>query len=462
MRRLHDAPVSLFDPRRFLDRDECERLADRVIGMARGGGITALRLVSTWTGSARWGRNRVAVASDQRDNREVWVFRGVAGAGAFSTTNQIDDASLGAAVRNCERLLRLHRGDPDAKIEPAVRFPIPQTTIWSDASYDADAALRGRVVRDLVAPAEGAGLLSAGYLAVTATGSAYATSNGLRLYAESTDTQCSVTVRDPRGTASGWAGLSTYDWAKLDTTTLGARALDKCQRSRDPVGIEPGRYTVILEPQAVADLVSFIVDALPREPAEEGHGPFAADRGFSKLGRKIVDERVTIGHDPADPMLGVVPFDLFGQPVVPVNWIERGVLRGLSYDRELYALPELNRNMALPNSGSFRMSGGSTSIDEMIATTKRGLLVTRFSNNWIVDDASLLCNGTTRDGLWLVENGKITKAVKNLRYTESPLFVLNNIEQMGVPVPVLRPGRPAVVPPLRARDFSFTSLVDAI
>jgi predicted Zn-dependent protease len=117
------------------------------------------------------------------------------------------------------------------------------------------------------------------------------------------------------------------------------------------------------------------------------------------------------------------------------------------------------------------MSGGETSMDEMIRSTRRGLVVTRFSNLRLLDQtgASMLSTGLTRDGLWLVENGKINKAVKNFRFTESPLFMLNSIEQLGVPVPVFRPTRheggkltPAIVPPLKVRDFSFTSTIDAI
>jgi predicted Zn-dependent protease len=107
------------------------------------------------------------------------------------------------------------------------------------------------------------------------------------------------------------------------------------------------------------------------------------------------------------------------------------------------------------------MSGGTTSVEEMIATTKRGLLVTRFSGIDTLDNGSMLLTGLTRDGLWLIENGKISKAVKNFRFTESPLFVLNSLEQLGEPVPTFNQ-IPVIVPPLKARDFSFTSLVDAV
>src|SRR5690606_18174166 len=139
--------------------------------------------------------------------------------------------------------------------------------------------------------------------------------------------------------------------------------------------IEPGRYTVILEPQAVCDLLTLVMESMRRLAAEGSKGPFAADPGFSKLGRKVMDDRVTISHDPTDPLLGVLPFDLDeGEPYRAVKWIENGTLSALDYRRDDYALPRLNQNDGLPNSGAFRMSGGQTTVEEMIRTTQRGLL----------------------------------------------------------------------------------------
>ncbi|MBX6331753.1 MAG: TldD/PmbA family protein, partial [Gemmatimonadaceae bacterium] len=290
-------------------------------------------------------------------------------------------------------------------------------------------------------------------------------------YTQWTQAQCSMTVRDQTGSASGWAGLSSYDWRTIDAKVLAERALEKALAARNPVTLEPGRYTVILEPQAVADLLEILVRAMWRLTPENGDpSPWRLARDEvlqlwrTKLGLKVVDERVTISHDPADPELGILPEP--GMP--PVTWIDHGVLTALSYDRE-YALAKLNRNEPVRGMVGYRMSGGDTSVEEMIRTTKRGLLVTRFSNVRPLYRESLLSTGLTRDGLWLVENGQITKAVKNFRFTESPLFVLNSLEQLGPPVRVFRPTKqpggtltPAIVPPLKARDFSFTSTSDAI
>jgi predicted Zn-dependent protease len=192
-----------------------------------------------------------------------------------------------------------------------------------------------------------------------------------------------------------------------------------------------------------------------------------------------MDERITISADPMDPEMGFPPFklasvndlsDYFDMPVYhPATWVERGVLTNLAHTRD-YAIAHLNRNTGLPNSGAFRMSGGTTTIEEMIATTKRGLLVTRFDQIIQIDLTSQLYRGYTRDGLWLVENGKISKPCKNLAFTESVLFALGKVEQLGVPQRVFHPNitlkhgtpQPVVVPPLKISDFSFTALSDAV
>jgi predicted Zn-dependent protease len=460
--RRPDAPRRLLEePRRFLSKDQCQALATRAMGFATGGGDTSLFIDTWWSGEMRWGRNRVTLGSDRRNN-ELTVSRNIRGAGASARTNQIDDTSIQSAIQAAERALAYHPTSPEDIEDPAVHFDYLTPAIWSDRTFALGAAERAAVARKLIEPAEQAGMISAGYIEVRGAGQALIHSSGEPLYAPYTQAQCSMTVRDPQGTGSGWAGLSSYDWGKIDGAALAQRALQKCLASRNPVGIEPGRYTVILEPQAVHDLVQFVVMKFDRRSyAEQGNHTFALRPFFSKLGLKVADSRVTISHDPMHPDLGVVPFTSSGEPVRPVTWIDHGVLTALSTDRE-YALQWLHRNLGYPNTFAYQMSGGETSVEEMIATTKRGLLVTRFSNISLLDPTSLLYTGVTRDGLWLIENGKISKAVKNLRFTESPLFVLNSIAQMGTPVPVFSPDAPAIVPPLKVDDFSFTATIDAI
>jgi len=477
-----DRLVRLSDDSRILSEQDCQAIAKRVFAFANGGGETSVNLMSWWNGELRWARNRTTLASDRRDIRlEIW--RDVGKGRGNVSTNQLDDASLEAAVRAAER---------SAVLAPIIRRPTPtqpplpnperpKTAIWSDATYAVTPEARGEAARALIGPAEAKGMQSAGYLEMRAGSHARLSSTRMGTtpapwdipYTAWTQAQCSMTVRDKEGTGSGWAGLSSYDWAHIDAPALAARALDKCVASQHPVTLEPGRYTVILEPQAVCELIAIVATSMYREIPEQGQGPWVLSYDDvlglwrSKLGLKVLDERITITHDPADPLLGIFP-----EPwLEPVTWFDKGVLTNLSFLRD-YALEKLNVNAPRRALTGYRMSGGQTSVEEMISTTTRGLLVSHFSDIRALDGNSLLSTGLTRDGLWLIEHGKISKAVKNLRFTESPLFALNSIEQMGVPVPVFRPVKnpyeqeapltPAIVPPIKSRDFSFTSTIDAI
>jgi predicted Zn-dependent protease len=477
-----DRLIRLSDDARILSEQDCETLAKRVFAMASGPGETHVNVMSWWNGELRWARNRTSLASDRRDIR-VDVVRDVGVGRGQVTTNQLDDVSLESAVRAAERSAvlapSLHRPPPVKP--PLPKFDRPKTAIWSDATYAVTPEARGEAARALIEPAEAKGMYSAGYLEMRAGSRAMLSSERIGSkpapwdvpYAAWTQAQCSMTVRDKEGSGSGWAGLSSYDWTKIAAPALASRALEKCIASQHPVALEPGRYTVILEPQAVAEMIAIIETSMFRITPELGDGPWVLGHDDvlglwrSKLGLKVLDERITISHDPTDPLLGIFP-----EPwMEPLTWFDKGVLTNLSFARD-YALETLNVNSARRPLTGYRMSGGPTSVEEMISTTTRGLLVSHFSNIRLLDGRSLLSTGLTRDGLWLIEHGKISKAVKNLRFTESPLFAFNSVDQLGEPVPVFRPVKnpyeterplmPAIVPPIKSRDFSFTSTIDAI
>jgi len=459
------------DDGRLLSRAQCDDIAARATRYASGGGTTDVQITSWWSGELRWARNQIRLSSDRR-NLLVTITRAIGGTRGGARTNQIDDLSIASAVQSAERVVGMAPTVTPSEFEPPPPvLPVPSPRIWSDATYAADAAIRGAVGRIVLDGVDRQGMRSAGFLRMYA--STVASAAGLMhapgtvsTYQRYTLAECSMTVRSPQGTGSGWAGESGYDWTVIDAPVLAARALRKCLASVDPSAVEPGRYTVVLEPQAVYALVQVVVSQALRQSAESGSGPFTA--GFdsavhlyrSKLGMRVADERVTIRHDPMDPRLGIVP----SPGMRPVTWIDHGVLTALA-DTRGYTLVQLNENLPDLGRSSFRMDGGTSTLDAMIAGTPRGLLVTRFAGVRLVDPSSLLCTGVSRDGIWLIENGVVTRPVKNLRFTESPLFMLNNLDAIGQAVPILSDQRPqlssALVPALKARDFSFTSLVDA-
>lgn len=473
---------------RFLAEADCVEIAHRLARFANGGGYTVAQIVSTWTGNVRWARNGITTSGETRDNLIV-VTRNIRGAEGRVWINDTTDAALVAASRQAEALALRQREQSESDLVAKLPLePMESPQVFSETTYQMDAEHRAETAVTLAQRASAAGMLSAGDITIMARSLATIDSLGRKRYFPYTQAHCSVTVRDPQGTASGWAGRDHYDWAKIDGERIAALALDKCIRSQHVVRLEPGRYTTILEPQAVGDLVGCLFDVEGRAMElsanlwgiNGGLGPFnkiPPANSYTHLGERVVDARVTISADPMDPDLSFPPFGLepniVGDPLaVPVyhrvTWIDKGILTNLAYGRA-YAIGT-GRTLGCPNSGAFRMSGGNTSIEEMIATTTRGILVTRFDTPELLDLQSQLYRGYTRDGTWLIEHGKISKPIKNLAFTESPLFALNNIEQIGVPQRVFHAGtpfpwtvpQPRIVPPLKVRDFSFTALTEAI
>lgn len=469
---VHTLP-SLPGVQKFLSVEECRVLFDKIVSMTNGGGTTIAAVTSRWRGGVIWSRNRVDVAGDT-STAAIVITRSIRGAQGTATTSDLSQDGLALAIRDAELTARV---EPESPPQPTGQFvdePILHPNIWSEGTYRLTLSGRLSIARDMIDSATKAGLQSFGEFSTMAYGKAVFSTTGLSRYYPVTAVECSMTVRDG-STASGWAGCNHFDLARLSPKAIAMQAVQKCQMSASPRAIEPGRYTVILEPQATADLLEPLMQAAPdgvrgnlsRIENEVGLGPFAGrESGRSKIGERVMDPRLFIRSDPQDSDGPFVPFlEYDGVPFRPVDWIERGMLRDLAYDRQ-YALAKLNRDQALPNPQSFRFASmadvSTTNLAEMIARTKRGILVTRFSNIEVVDIMSLLCTGYTRDGLWLVEDGKISFAIKNFRFTESPLFAFNKVVDIGAPVRVFKPGFSYLAPALRIEDFSFSGLADAV
>jgi predicted Zn-dependent protease len=452
---------SLLAPARYLSREESEAIAKRVLGFATAD-ETRVTISSGGQGNTRFAVNQISTAGDNYDAR-VTVRATFGKRSGSSSTNRLDDESLRRTVQMAEQLARLAPEDPEAMPELG-----PQQYEAGDAWRDGTAALdptgRASAVRAITEPSRGAGLISTGYLEHEAGSFAVANNRGLFAYGRETGAVLTTTVRTSDGTGSGWAGATANDWTRIDPAALGARAIDKARRSVNPVAVEPGRYTVVLEPTAVGNLVQLIGRAFSARSAEEGRSFFSKAGGGTKIGEKVVDQRVTLVADPHDERAPTNTFNGEGLPVSRTTWIENGVVKTLAYDRYWAQRKNVAPTQA---GGSLVMSGGDATLEDMIASTERGLLVTRFWYIRPVDPRTILYTGLTRDGTFLIENGKVTRAVKNLRFNESPIFMLNNVEAMGRPERVSASesggvGQGVVVPPLKVRDFTFTSLSDAV
>jgi predicted Zn-dependent protease len=444
-----------------LSRAECEAIARRTLGFSTADECR-VTINSGMRQNTRFAVNQISTAGD--DYNATVNIRAIFGKRAASVSvNRLDDASLRAAVQNAERIAKLAPEDPELMPElgpQQYRDPI----CWSDATASMEPEARANAVREISDAARRAGLVSTGYLEAQAGSFAVANSKGLFAWARTTASALTTTVRTEDGTGSGWAGASDNDFRRIDPRALGERAIEKARRSANPVAIEPGRYTVVLEPTAVANLVQLIGGALSARNADEGRSFFSKAGGGNKIGEKVVDERVTLVSDPLDPRVPANTFGGDGMPNQKVTWIENGVVRNLAYDR--YWAQRTGKE-PVSAGGTLRMEGGTASLDELIASTERGILVTRFWYIRSVDPRTILFTGLTRDGTFLIENGRVTRPVKNLRYNESPIFMLNNLQMLGRPERVSAsesggPGQAIMVPALKCGDFNFTSLSDAI
>ena len=281
-------------------------------------------------------------------------------------------------------------------------------------------------------------------------------------FQESTSLDFTCTVRTQDGKGSGWVKRSAGDVAKFDAREAAEVAIEKALRSVEAKAIEPGRYTVILEPAATSDLIGNMLGGFDARRADEGRSFLSKKGGGNRLNEKLFDEQVNIWADPWNPDVPVLPWD--GRSMLArerVDVIKNGRVNSLEYSR-FWAQKQKVR--ALGRHGNMIMAGTDKSTAELIASTKKGILVTRTWYIRMVDPQSVLLTGLTRDGTFYIENGKIKYPIKNFRFNESPISMLNNIEEIGKPVIIAGDEVPyqMLIPPMKVRDFNFTSLSDAV
>ncbi len=448
--------------RRFLSEEEDRRITDRVLSFSQAD-YCRVNLTSAMDGNTRFAQNQMSTSGDIA-NTNLTVSSAFGLRVASSTTNRFDDESLEQVVRTSEELARLAPEDPEYMGELGSQsYPDTQASYY-ESTAELEPEERARSIANVTEQSVAEDLISTGFLVHRSGATCVATSEGLFAYGLDSRVNFTTTVRTEDGTGSGGAGTSVNDWRNLDTRQLGSIAVQKAIQSREPRDVEPGRWTVVMEPTAVGNMVNLMMNQLSARAADEGRSFFSASGGGNKIGEQFIDSRVNIHSDPEDPSIYSTPFNNEGLANRRTVWVRDGVLQELNYDR--YWAAENDREPTGFPSGWY-MAGGSDTLEEMIASTARGLLLTRFWYIRSVDPRTILFTGLTRDGTFLIENGQITHPVKNLRWNETPIFMLNNIEMMGAPVRISSGESagltPAVaVPPLKVRDFAFTSTSDAI
>ena len=457
----------VIDEALVLSRAECEDIVQRALKLSKADACR-INIGASYQTNLRFADNQMST-SGISDDASITISSVFGKKRASVTPNDTSPEGLARAVAQSEALAKLSPDDPELMPELGAQT-YASIPAWFDSTANLSAEDRAKAALTALEPARKAkDLTVAGFIDCSANATAIGTSAGLFAYHRSTGANYTLTVRTNDGTGSGWVGGDENDFSRIDFAGIATRAIDKARASRNPQAIEPGRYTVIFEPQAVSDLIGSVRGAMNARSAEEGRSPFSVrgpNGNGTKLGERIMDTRVTLVTDPADPQILGSPFDGEGMPTGRQVWVENGVLKQLAYSRFWAA-----RKGVQPNSGGgggfgggggggLKMLGGDSTLDAMIQGTERAVLVTRLWYLRVVDGRTLVYTGLTRDGTFLVENGKVARSIKNFRFNDSPLFLLNNLEALGPSVRVAEGG--SVVPALKARDFSFTSLSDAV
>jgi len=442
---------------------EAKALLDKVIALSKADQCIAT-LTGNREGNIRFARNSVSTAGVVNEvNLAVQVSFGKRS--GVATTNDFDDAALERVMRRAEELAKLAPENPEF-VAAVDKQDYTATPTFVQATADIDPAFRAQVAADSIKPCREEDLVAAGFLVDSNGFIATANSRGNFGYQQLNSVDYTCTVRTADETGSGWVARNLADASKFDASTEIKTAIRKAKGSKDAKALEPGKYTVVLEPAAVSGLLMFMLFGFDARQADEGRSFLSKKGGGNRLGEKVFDERINAFTDPAHADVPVLPWDADGLPRGMHPIIENGVVKHLNYSR--YWAQQKERDL-IAQPGNIIMTGGDKSTEEMVASTKRGVLVTRTWYIRMVDPQTVLLTGLTRDGTFYIEDGEVRYPIKNFRFNESPIIMLNNIEELGRPERLNGgsgvgggPGLAMMVPALKVRDFTFTSLSDAV
>jgi predicted Zn-dependent protease len=443
----------------ILTQEQTKRIRDSVLSYSKADECI-VNVSGSRSGNIRFARNAVSTAGLAEDTT-VTVQVAFGNRQGTASINEFDDKSLEKVVRRAEDLARLAPENPEFMPTVAQQAYKPSAT-FNAKTAAIDPEYRAQAAAYAIEACRKNKLVAAGFFTDSTSFSSIANSKGVSGHQDQTGLDFTCTVRTEDGRGSGWVKRSATDAARFDPREAADVAIEKALRSVDAKALEPGRYTVILEPAATSELLGFMLFGFNARQTDEGRSFLSKKGGASRLGDKLFDEKVNVWADPWNPDVPVLPWDqesLLARQRMDI--IKNGRVNALQYS-QYWAKKKGVQPTATP--GNIIMAGTDKTTADLIASTKKGILVTRTWYIRMVDPQSVLLTGLTRDGTFYIENGKIKYPIKNFRFNESPVTMLNNIEEIGKPVIIGGDEVPfqMSIPPMKVRDFNFTSLSDAV
>ncbi len=412
------------------------------------------------TAATRFSNNSIT-QNVQNEDMEVDLRIIQSGRSSKVSANNLSEKTL---KKLWDKALDINRFSKEDKSTPDLldaSDSISDKDAFFEKTVEIDPSARAEIVRKCVEEAKKKNMEAAGFLRNGSASILIATNKGMRREHLRSFFSLSLSVMNDEG--SGWSSASSFDAERVPVDDVVKKAVEKADAGRKLQILPPGPYTVILEPAAVADLMAFL-----------GYGSFAGlsfieKRSFmsDSIGKKIMSEKITITDDVRHDLFKACPFDYEGTQTKKVILIENGVAKGVVHDRKTammaktestgHSLPQPNSHGPFPR--ALVMSKGNDSIEDMISSTDNGILVSRFHYTNMLDPLKVTVTGMTRDGLFLIEKGKVTKALKNFRFTESVINAFSNVEMVGDELKLTSGffGGGYVNPSLKIKDFHFSS-----
>lgn len=439
-----------------MDSARREALADSVLARSTAT-QTEVSVFSSNSELTRFTHNAVH-QNVAESNVAVRVRAVIGGRTGVATTNALDENALNDVVRRAIDLANLSPEDPDQPQLPPGGTIIPSEGAYVEQTAHATPLQRANMADAIFKAAQDHDYWCAGYVTTSADGVTVVNSNGARASFESTDAGINVKMNSPD--SSGFAEAYNNDVNELDAARVGETSARKASDSAHPGEVEPGPWTVILEPAAFGELFAYLAAHFSAQSYEE-QSSFLSDG----LGKPYLGENVTIEDDYAHPLNPAMPFDFEGQPKQRVTLIERGVAKNVvtdSYYAARLHMPNTGHALPAPNAygpqtSNLVVAPGSKPATQLIAETKRGLLITRFWYIRIVDQKKAIVTGMTRDGTFLIENGAVVRGVHNMRFNQSILETLRHCEFGNALHRTGSYSYSIVVPAAKIENFHFSS-----
>ena len=426
--------------------EEIKALMDKILKMAEP---HTTQVYYSWEEetATRLGENAITqnMGGEQEELR-IEIYNGLR-KGSMST-NKFDDESLKNLIAVAVRMSEEAPEDPELM---DILGPQEYETMPKRFFEDVVELTPEQIAADVKVVVDGAkakGYRASGLFEAQAHIDAIANSKGLFCIEDFSVIDYSTTIHGPNGSGKGYMNRSSY--AEIDIAKVAEMALSNAEAAQNPTEIEPGDYTVIFEPSAVADLLGFLIWNMKARDADEGTSFFAG-----KVGEKLFSDKVNIAVE-INPKLPPPTFGNDGLPVRRKVWVENGIVKNLYYSRFWAKKSGVEPDAVLY---PITMKGEENSIDDLVKSCKRGLLVKNLWYIRYVDEKELLLTGMTRDGVFLIEDGKITGPVKNMRWNESPVVFLKNIVAMS---PSERLNSRTMVPGIMSEGFTFSSKTDSL